>query len=559
MNPRRIRHPLRSFWGRLEIVGKVLQRWRWGLPLRTAAKILRKAGIHPLSLVVCASPDERDRLIGELHAPDPFAAAIRQSLADGLVFLKVQGQLQLPEGLVVRAFSLIGCHDVVRLPRRLWSGSVEAADCARLHRLSLGGGRVWHLEADQCPRLRGAALHMVGSGSVRLTDCPRMKVLPKGYWINIMTLKDLPGIQALPFNLSRVNQLSIWRLPRLRDLSRLTVNRRLELQDCLALQLLPQVGKDICGSVRGCPALLDQVLPPDAKNLLVAPTQEPSRVAGARPMPGSQEAEPVPLTGFSETEGVIAWPWPPQGIQRSELDVDIERTGRALGMPPQDRLELHVAAGATAASVVQGLMRQAADPVEAIGMGARLLSALLSCGDLRGALEVCLSAEQLGLGALSLGLSAQIEQHRSGLGLNAVLGPFWGARVRNAKAPGILRRLEWYDSESVPGPLVLTRGTYLSQNTCLRWIDGPVWSGQPLWISDCPRLERLPDLIVVKGGLTIESCPRLTTFPRRLEVAGDLTLRNLPGLWAQRCRIQVDGEVRVEGCPGLRLDRMDRN
>ena len=276
-------------------------------------------------------------------------------------------------------------------------------------------------------------------------------------------------------------------------------------------------------------------------------------------MPGSQEAEPVPLTGFSETEGVIAWPWPPQGIQRSELDVDIERTGRALGMAPQDRLKLYVPAGATAASVVQGLMRQAADPVEAIGMGARLLSALLSCGDLRGALEVCLSAEQLGLGALSLGLSAQIEQHRSGLGLNAVLGPFWGARVRNAKAPGILRRLEWYDSESVPGPLVLTRGTYLSQNTCLRWIDGPVWSGQPLWISDCPRLERLPDLIVVKGGLTIESCPRLTTFPRRLEVAGDLTLRNLPGLWAQRCRIQVSGEVRVEGCPGLRLDRMDRH
>ena len=400
---------------------------------------------------------------------------------------------------------------------------------------------------------------MVGSGSVRLTDCPRMKVLPKGYWINSMTLKDLPGIQALPFNLSDVGQLSIWRLPRLRDLSRLTVSRRLELQDCLALQLLPQVSKDICGSVRGCPALLDQVLPPDAKNLQVAPTQEPAPVAGARPIPRSQEAEPVPLAGFSEAEGLIAWPWPPQGLQRSELDVDIERTGRALGMAPLDRLKLHVAAGATAASVVRGLMRQAAGPAEAVHLGAQLLSALLSCGDLRGAIEVCLGAEQLGLGALSLGMSAQTEQHRSSLGLNAVLGPFWGARARKARAPGILRRLEWYDSESVPGPLVLTHGAYLSQNAGLRWIDGPVWSAQALWISDCPRLERLPDLIVVKGGLTIESCPRLTTFPRRLEVAGDLTLRNLPGLWAHQCRIQVGGQVRVEGCPGLRLDRMDRH
>ena len=559
MNPRRNQHPLRSCWGRLEIVGKVLQQWRGGLPLGTAAKILRKAGIHPWSLTVCATPDERDRLIGELHAPDTFAAAIRQSLVDGLVFLKVQGQLRLPEGLVVCAFSLIGCHDVVRLPRRLWAGRVEVADCARLHRLSLGGGRVWHLEADQCPLLRGAALHMVGSGSVRLTDCPRMKVLPKGYWINSMTLKDLPGIQALPFNLSDVGQLSIWRLPRLRDLSRLTVSRRLELQDCLALQLLPQVSKDICGSVRGCPALLDQVLPPDAKNLQVAPTQEPAPVAGARPIPRSQEAEPVPLAGFSEAEGLIAWPWPPQGLQRSELDVDIERTGRALGMAPLDRLKLHVAAGATAASVVRGLMRQAAGPAEAICMGAQLLSALLSCGDLRGAIEVCLGAEQLGLGALSLGMSAQTEQHRSGLGLNAVLGPFWGARARKARAPGILRRLEWYDSESVPGPLILTHGAYLSQNAGLRWIDGPVWSGQSLWISDCPRLERLPDLIVAKEGLTIESCPRLAAFPRRLDVTGDLTLRNLPGLWAQQCRIQVGGQIRVEGCPGLRLDRMDRN
>ena len=559
MSNRSNRHPLRSCEGRLDRVGQVLQQWRNGLPLRTAAKVLRKAGIHPWSLTVCATPDERDRLIGELHAPDTFAAAIRQSLVDGLVFIKVQGQLRLPEGLVVCAFSLIGCHDVVRLPRRLWAGRVEAADCARLHRLSLGGGRVWHLEADQCPLLRGAALQMVGSGSVRLTDCPRMKVLPKGYWINSMTLKDLPGIQALPFNLSDVGQLSIWRLPRLRDLSRLTVSRRLELQDCLALQLLPQVSKDICGSVRGCPALLDQVLPPDAKNFQVAPTQEPAPVAGARPIPRSQEAEPVPLAGFSEAEGLIAWPWPPPGLQCSELDVDIERTGRALGMAPLDRLKLHVAAGATAASVVRGLMRQAAGPAEAICMGAQLLSALLSFGDLRGAIEVCLGAEQLGLGALSLGMSAQREEHRSGLGLNAVLGPFWGARARKARAPGILRRVEWYDSESVPGPLVLTHGAYLSQNAGLRWIDGPVWSGQSLWISDCPRLERLPDLIVAKEGLTIESCPRLVTFPRRLEVTGDLTLRNLPGLWAQQCLIQVGGEVRVESCPGLRLVRMDKN
>ena len=551
-------HPLRTFWGRLDLVGQVLQQWRGGLPLRTAAKILRKAGIHPWSLAVCAAPDDRDRLLGELLLPGFFAAAIGGSQIDGLTFLKVQGPLRLPAGLVVRAFTLIGCHGVLRLPRRLWAGRVESADCARLDRLVLGGGRVWHLEGDRCPRLREVGL--LTNGDVRLTDCPRLRVLPKGSWMNSLTLKDLPRIQALPPSLQCVGQLSIWRLPRLQDLSSLNVSGRLVLQDCSGLRQLPQVEPGISGSVLDCPALVDQAFPPDAKGLLMPPSQHSETGAGGCAIPRTQAAELVHLAGFSEPESLFAWHWPPQGIQGSDLDADIERIGSALGMPPGDRLGLHVAAGIPPSSVVRGLLLQAADPAEAVRLGASLLGASLARRDLRGALEVCLGGEQLGLGALSLGLALRRSGHpQASLDLDAVLGPFWGARVKQAKRTVGKGRLSWHDSESIPGPLVLTHWGNLSQNTGLRWIDGPVWSAQALWISDCPRLERLPDLIVVKGGLTIESCPRLTTFPRRLEVAGDLTLRNLPGLWAQRCQIQVGGEVQVEGCPGLRLDRMDRH
>ena len=551
-------HPLRTCWGRFDLVGQVLQQWRGGLPLRTAAKILRKVGIHPWSLAACAALDDRDRLLGELLLPDFFAEAIGGSQVDGLTFLKLQGALRLPAGLVVHAFTLIGCHGVLRLPRRLWAGRVEAADCARLDRLVLGGGRVWHLEADRCPRLREVGL--LTNGDVRLTDCPRLRVLPKGSWMNSLTLKDLPSIQALPSNLLRVGQLSIWRLPRLQDLSSLNVSGRLVLQDCSGLRQLPQVEPAISGSVLDCPALVDQPFPPDARGLLMPPSQHSETGAGGCAIPRTQEAELVPLAGLREPERLSAWPWPPEGFQGSDLDADIERIGRALGMPPGDRLGLHVAAGIPPSSVVRGLMLQAAGPVEAVHLGASLLGASLSRRDLRGALEVCLGAEQLGLGALSLGLALRrSEQPQASLDLDAVLGPFWGARVRQAKRTVGKGRLSWHDSESIPGPLVLTHWGNLSQNTCLRWIDGPVWSAQPLWISDCPRLERLPDLIVVKGGLTIESCPRLAAFPRRLDVTGDLTLRNLPGLWAQQCRIQVGGQVRVEGCPGLRLDRMDRN
>ena len=551
------RPPLRSCEGRLERVGQVLQQWRAGLPLRTAAKVLRKVGIHPWSLVVNSPQGGRDRLLEELRVPDFFGEAIRHAVGFGLNFFKVQGPLRLPAGLVVSSLFLVGCPDVQRLPRRLWASGVGARECARLDRLHLGGGRVLHLVAERCPRLRDAGLGMMRSGIVRLLDCPMLRVLPNGPRISSLILKDLPLIRALPGNLQAVDQLSLWRLPQLQDLSCLTVNRRLLLQECRGLRLLPQVGTDIRGSVLDCPALVDQVFPLDANGLLMAPAQASAGGAEIRPIPRSQQVEPVPLAGLCEPKCLTAWPWPPDGFPGSGLDGDIDRTGRALGMGPQERLKLHVAAGASPACVVRGLMLQAADPAEAVHLGAGLLSAALVRRDLRGALEVCLGADQLGLGALSLALTIRSEQQPSGIGLDAVLGPFWGPRARRAGAPSFTGRLQWHDAESIPGPLVLTRWANISQNTSLRWIDGPVWSAQSLWITDCPRLEKLPELIVAKAGLTIESCLRLVSFPRRLDVQGDLTLLNLPRLWAQVCRIRVGGKVRVEGCPGLTLLALD--
>ncbi len=543
--------------GRQEFVYRILNQWRAGLPIRVAAKLLRKAGIHPWSLPINATARDRNRMLGEIHLPDSLVEAIRRSVGFGLGFVNVRGPLRMPEGLLVSSITLLGCHDVVHLPRRLWASQVEAENCRRLVKLALGGGVVRHLEASRCPRLRDVSLLMAEGASVLLTDCPRLRVLPRGTRISSVTLKDLPGVRALPPSLRAVGWLSLWRLPLIRNLSGLTVNRKLVIQDCLDLQLLPQVGPEINGLVLDCPALVDQAFPNAADGLLMTPGQAARAGEAAFSVPRVQAVAQVPLVGLEEPENPMAWAWPPSGYQGSDLDCGIEQTGRALGMGPQDRIRLHVAAGMPLVSVVRGLMLLEADPVGAVHLGADLLNAFMLNRNLQGAQLVCLAAEQLGLGALSIGLSGNSHPLHSRVDLSSVLGPFWGPRVRSAGAPNLSGRPTWYDSEGTPGPLILTHWANISQNTELRWMDGPLWSAEQLWIIDCPRLERLPDLIVAQSRLTIESCPRLAAFPRRLEVQGDLTLRNLPSLWAQTCRIRVGGQVRVEGCPGLTLLPMD--
>ncbi len=552
-------HPPRSWLGRQNMVFRVLRLWRAGLPLRTAAKILRKAGIHPWSLPMHSTSKEVDLMLEELNLPEILLTAIHRSVGPGLGFVKFQGSLPLPEGLVVSQVTLIGCHEVLRLPRRLWACQVEVANCNRLETLALGGGRVWHLEAAGCSQLRDVGLLIEKGGSVLLTDCPRLQVLPKGSRIQNLTLKDLPRIRALPPSLRAVGRLSLWRLPRIQNLSRLMVSKCLLLQDCGGLKWLPQMGPDIIGSVLDCPALVDQVFPGGVGGLLTAPATSPLLGGTPRPLPGRQQVEMVPLPGLEVAETKVAWPWPPPGFQRSDLDAGVEGTGRALGMAAQDRLRLHTATGMSAARGLRGMLLLELDPVQAVLLAATLLQGFLASGDLRAALELCLAAEQLGLGALSVGLSLRRDLWRSGLSLDSVLGPFWGPRAMSIGAPSHTGELQWHNSEGIPGPLVLSRWANISENTELRWMEGPVWAAQLLRISDCPRLEKLPDLIVAKAGLTIESCPRLRAFPRRLEVVGDLTLRNLPELWGQQCRILVGGSVRVEGCPGLRLDRLDKH
>jgi hypothetical protein len=193
-------------------------------------------------------------------------------------------------------------------------------------------------------------------------------------------------------------------------------------------------------------------------------------------------------------------------------------------------------------------------PAEAVRLGADLLKVALDLGDENTALQICLEAERLGLGSLSLGLAWKRDQQPTSL--DSVLGSFWGLRAIQDWAPTELST-HWFDAQGVPGPLILLRGNFVSQNTELCWLEGPIWAAMPLWFSDCPRLEQLPALILSKGSLTIESCPRLVSFPRLIEVKGDLVIRNLPSLRAQECRIRVSGKVLVENCPGLRLIPMD--
>jgi hypothetical protein len=234
--------------------------------------------------------------------------------------------------------------------------------------------------------------------------------------------------------------------------------------------------------------------------------------------------------------------------------MDLERAGKALGLKLLDRLKLHEASGHGPAVAIRYLILGEPGPLEAAHLGARLLGEALFKGDRQTAHMVCQEAERLGLGALSLGLLVHPQCPEGEL--ESLFGPFWGPRAAAAKRKSQSYRPHWHQASGITGPLVLDHLYLLSENTDLRWLDGPIWAALPFGFSDCSRLERLPDLIVAQASLTIESCPRLEVFPTQLEVRGDLTLRNLPRLRARECRIRVGGEVVVENCPGLTLQSM---
>lgn len=532
---------------------KVLSLWQAGLPIRIAAKILRKAGIHPWSLAAHAPFRDSDRLASDLRLPPVIRAACHHFSGQGFHFQHVKGTLRLPNGLVLEHLSLHTCKNIRRFPRVLWAQSVRVVRCEQIESFSHRGGRPSKVRGEQCPRLNQVEFSMEEDGDLALVDCPGIRDLPFIRWPRNLTLKDLPALRTMGM-LAEVVRLAIWRLPRLRNLSGTKVNLELVIQDCAELRRLPQVAPGIQGSIQDCPSLTDQTFVTEPESFTVESCRDQACEAELTPIPRIQEASRQPLPGMTDPETAPAWPWPPRGFTRG-LDEGLERAGKALGLKLLDRLRLHEATGEHGGLTIRHLLLHQVGPLEAVHLGARLLGEALFKGDRQTAHRVCQEAERLGLGALSLGLLVHPQCPEGEL--EALFGPYWGPRAAAAKRKSQSHRPHWHHASGLPGPLVLDHLNMLSDNTDLCWLDGPIWAALPFGFSDCSRLERLPDLIVAQASLTIESCPRLEVFPTQLEVKGDLILRNLPRLRARECRVRVGGTVLVEDCPGLSLIPMD--
>ena len=545
----------RSWTSRFNEVMEVLNLWREGLAVKSAAKMLRKKGIHPWTLAVFAYPEERDELNKHLYLPRGFIEACDLGERGCLTFNNHQEALPLPSGLFLGRLIILGCHQLVSLPRMLSTESLELDGCRRLERLHCRGTDLVRLEARGCPRLVSVDVQVCEVGAVTFADCSSLQLLPGLKRISKLTLKDLPSLRTLQ-TIREVKNMSLWRLPRLRDLSAVKVTEHLVVQDCVGLQLLPAAILGVRGSVLDCPSLLDQSFAPGPWEFPIESSRDTPAEVPPFPFPPIQNAFPTAFPGLEPGDGEDGWPWPPRGFYRGGLDEGLERASRALGMNHLDRVRLHEAGGMGVVRVVRELMLQERDPADAVRVGAVLLRASLDLGEEQMALQICLEAERLGLGSLSLGLA--VRKEGKAINLEPVLGSFWGPRASLNLAPS-LSSGHWYHAREVPGPLVLLRPTFISQNTQLMRIDGPLWVDTLLWLSDCPRLVRLPEQIVARSSLTIEFCPRLESFPLSLNVTGDLTLRNLPMLRARECRAIVGGKVVVENCPGLKLILFGKN
>jgi hypothetical protein len=236
----------RTWKGRSQMVRQVLMQWRRGLPIRTAAKILRKAGIHPWSLAAGAQFGDLERLTCELRLPTLVLDACHHFTGQGLGFQNVNKPLRLPEGLVMEQLLLSRCLGIRRLPGSLWVKVIRAESCERIESLSHRGEGLSSFRAEHCTRLRHLDLKMKVGGSVVLVDCLRITALPNVSRLSRLLLKDMPSLSSLG-RVAEVDRLSLWRLPGISNLSGLKVNQGLVIQDCRSLRRLPDVDPEIQG------------------------------------------------------------------------------------------------------------------------------------------------------------------------------------------------------------------------------------------------------------------------------------------------------------------------
>jgi len=533
---------------------QIAGQWGQGLPSRTAAKVLRKAGIHPWSLLVLFEEEQKDRLIRDLKAPPYIQTACKGPMSPGFWFRGAGVPRRLPENLVLRHLELVECSKVRRLPRRLWLSSLVVTECTHLESLAHGGGRLTHVSIEQCHRLLDVGLRMETGSRMDVSDCPRIARLPIAPRFSKVVLKNLQGLKVLP-GLKEVKDLSVWRMPHLKDLRPILVTETWVAQGCPELERPPRVLPHIKGCVADCPRLNVSDLTDVSSELEMVPHGFGNTLPPSDLVPSEQAVTVDGLTGLDSIESECTWPWPGRK-ERSGLDRRLDSASKALGLSPMDRLRMHQLDESSSTTIYQMLLAEH-DPIDAVQLGAVLLHQALEANDTSMALNVCLEVERLGLGALSVCILAARKGRHKETAVTEILGSYWSERT-GCLWGASLGFPKWYNAPVVPGSLILFGWTYITRNTELRCIEGPLLSIPSLWIGDCPRLEQLPNRMFIRGDLTVEYCPRLTSFPSQLVVDGNLILRDLFGLHAQDCRARVGGTTTIEGCPGLKILPMDK-
>jgi hypothetical protein len=167
---------------------------------------------------------------------------------------------QLPSGLTAPALLVAGARNLKALPSLLNCGRIDASNCTSLatvgahlvaNELNVSGTAIeelpaglrvaLRLEANQCQRLKRlpAGLKV---GVLSLRECPSLEALPAGLEVSFLDLSGCVSLAALPDDLRIFDgRLRVRDCPRLRALpERLGVLSQLDIAGCLNITRLPE-------------------------------------------------------------------------------------------------------------------------------------------------------------------------------------------------------------------------------------------------------------------------------------------------------------------------------
>jgi hypothetical protein len=212
-------------------------RWREGLPARLVAKILRKAGIHPWSLLLRLDAEAQGRLAGELRIPAWFREACLQGRGE-LRFRDLPGVLRIPEHLHTYRLRITRCPGLKRMPCMLWVQMLELEDCRGLEWVGpMGGARIRVIRIEDCPHIRGASLVLDRGGTLQVRRCGKIRFLPTARMANLWWLQDLPSMRRIQGRAWSTHLFLAINLPRLETVEGLKVHRPMQVKGCPELRL----------------------------------------------------------------------------------------------------------------------------------------------------------------------------------------------------------------------------------------------------------------------------------------------------------------------------------